>query len=90
MENESSAIYVVWCCVKLPGGITNSFKLEKGIKQGDTLSPYLFNLYLNNINKNVTRQECGSPSLGAHEVKCLLYIDYLLILSEMAQGCKML
>ncbi len=75
-------------CVKLPGGITKSFKLEKGIKQGNTLSPYLFNLYLNDINQILTRQECGSPSLGEHEVKCLLYADDLLILSEMAQGLQ--
>ncbi len=38
-------------CVKLPVGITKSFKLEKGIKQGDTFSPYIFNLYLNAINQ---------------------------------------
>ena len=36
-------------CVKLPGGVTQSLKLEKGINEGDTLSPYLLNLYLNYI-----------------------------------------
>ncbi len=75
-------------CVKLPGGITKSFKLDKGIKQGDTPSPYLFNLYLNDINQMFARQECGSPSLGEHKVKCLLYTDDLLILSEIAQGLQ--
>ncbi len=75
-------------CVKLPGWITKPFKLEKGIKQGDTLSPYLFNLYLNDTNQIYTKQECGSPSLGEHKVKCLLYADDLLILSEIAQGLQ--
>ncbi len=58
--------------VKLPAGIKTSFKLEKGMKQGDTLSLYKFNIYLNDINQIFTRQECGSPSLDEHEVKCLL------------------
>ncbi len=35
-----------------------------------------------------TRQKCGSPSLGEHEVKYLLYTDDLLILFEMAQGLQ--
>ena len=75
-------------CVKLPGGVTKSFKLEKGINEGDTVSPYLFNLYLNDINQIFTSQEYCPPSLGEHEVKCLLYTDDLLILSETAQGLQ--
>ncbi len=74
-------------CVKLPGGIKKSFQLEKGIKQGDTFSPYLFNLYLNDINQFFTKQECGSPFLGVHKVKCLLCTDDSLILSETAAKC---
>ncbi len=59
-------------CVKLPGEITKSFKLEKGIKQGDILSPYLFNLYLNDINQILLGRNVVHLLLGAHEVKCML------------------
>ena len=74
-------------CVKLPDGITESFPIQRGIKQGDTLSPYLFNLYLNDIN-GIFTQQCCPPQLGTHYVKCLLYADDLLILSESKQGLQ--
>ncbi len=67
---------------KLPNRITQTFDLKRGIKQGDTLSPYLFNLYLNDINHIFSSRECNSSTLGETYVHCLL------ILSETAQGLQ--
>ena len=50
-------------CVKLQNGITPVFNLQKGIKQGDTLSPYLFNMYLNDINTIFMGVKSCPPSL---------------------------
>ncbi len=75
-------------CVKLPNGITQKFDLKSGIKQRDTLSPYLFNLYLNDINHICSSRKCNSPKLGEIYVHCLLYADDLLILSETANGLQ--
>ncbi len=73
-------------CVKLPNGITQTVAPKGGIKQGeDTLSPYLFNLYLNDINHICFSRECNSPKLGKAYVHCLLYADDLLILWETVQ-----
>ncbi len=74
-------------CVKLPYGVTDTFPIQKGIKQGDTLSPFLFNLYVNDINYIFTKR-CDSPQLDNHEVRCLMYADDLLILSESQQGLQ--
>ncbi len=74
-------------CIKLPDGVTDSFPIQKGIKQGDTLSPFLFNLYINDIN-DILNDRCHSPILGDQKVRCLMYADDLLILSESQQGLQ--
>ncbi len=90
--NFYELISIMYCnakyCVKLPNEITQTFDLKRGIKQGDTLSLYLFNLYLNGINHSFSSRECKSPTLGETCVHCLLYADDLLILSETAQGLQ--
>ena len=75
-------------CVKLKEGITDTFRIQKGIKQGDTLSPYLFNLYLNDINKIFNCDENCPPLLMSKLVGCLLYADDLLIISQTKEGLQ--
>ena len=75
-------------CVKLKQGVTEKFNVEKGIKQGDTLSPYLFNLYLNDINDAFNKPNSEAPALMKRQVGCLLYADDLLILSETKAGLQ--
>ena len=74
--------------VKLSDGVTNVFNLEKGIKQGDTLSPFLFNLFLNDVNNIFSSSKCASPSLFNRVVNCLLYADDLLVVSETKSGLQ--
>ena len=75
-------------CVKLKNGITNKFRLQKGIKQGDTLSPYLFNLYLNDINDIFTGEKNTPSSLMDYVIGCLLYADDLCVISESKSGLQ--
>lgn len=75
-------------CVKLKNGITEVFDLKKGIKQGDTLSPYLFNMYLNDINGIFAHSKSMPPSIAGYIVGCLLYADDLMIISESKSGLQ--
>ncbi len=67
---SSMYLKIAKSCVKLPNGITQTFDLKRGINQGDTLSPYLYNLYLNDINHIFSSRECNSPTLGETYVHC--------------------
>ena len=75
-------------CVKLQHGISPVFNLQKGIKQGDTLSPYLFNMYINDINDMFNGAKSYPPSLLRRTIGCLMYADDLLILSESRNGLQ--
>ncbi len=74
-------------CIKLPSGIIKSFPIERGIKQGDTLSPYLFNLYINDMSE-VLNKCSDAPTLGNIIVGCLMYADDLIIISETSNGLQ--
>ncbi len=75
-------------CVKLPTGITKPFQLQKGIKQCDTLSPYLLNLYLNVVHSLFNDIDVKPLNLAKQLIGCLLYADNLLIISETQHGLQ--
>ncbi len=65
------------------------FQQGRGVRQGCSLSPTLFNIYINELAEALDRS--GSiPGLALHdsEVKCLLYADDLVLLSPTAEGLQ--
>ena len=65
--------------IRLPRGLSPKFKSNIGIKQGDGLSPLLFNIFINDIN-NIFDKTCDPPDLGNLKVHNLLYADDLVLL----------
>ncbi len=77
------------CAVKIGNCRTAFFQQGRGVRQGCSLSPTLFNIYINNLAEALDRS--GSiPGLALHdsEVKCLLYVDDLVLLSPTAEGLQ--
>ena len=64
--------------------LTPSFPSYVGVRQGDNLSPTLFNIFVNDIPSLF--EDCAPPSVGQMTIPCLLYADDLLILSENESG----
>ena len=74
--------------VKINGLITEEFSIKSGVRQGDILSPLLFNIFINDITKEFQSDECSPPSLVDQSVGSLLYTDDLVIMSTTTEGLQ--
>ena len=74
--------------VKIDGSLTDEFKIQAGVKQGDNLSPLLFNLFINDIIDQFNTTDCSPPSLIESKVGSLLYADDLVIMSTSIEGLQ--
>jgi hypothetical protein len=68
-------------------GLTTEFTSDVGVRQGDNLSPTLFNLFVNDI-PDIFDSSCAPVSMHTRSLNCLLYADDLVILSESAHGLQ--
>ena len=71
----------VKCCIRLNGFKTDWFNVDCGLKQGCSLSPILFNLYVNDLVTQISELGLGID-IDGEKVAVLLYADDLVILSE--------
>ncbi len=74
--------------IKLRNGLTELFSTTIGIKQGDSLSPSLFNLFINDIVDELKNIGTDPVSLNNRKLECLLYADDILLLSETSVGLQ--
>ncbi|KAK3082441.1 hypothetical protein FSP39_009605 [Pinctada imbricata] len=73
-------------CIKVDGKRTDFFKDNVGVKQGEVLSPLLFNIYINDVVDVLG--DIDSPVLNESVIDCLLYADDLVILSSTFGGLQ--
>ena len=61
--------------------LSETFPSNKGIKQGDTLSTTLFNLYINGLPDIFKFKGNNQVAIGNIEISCLKYADDLVLMS---------
>ncbi len=74
--------------VKLAHGRTQMFDICNGIKQGDCLSPTLFNIFIDDVGEALQSVGFDALTLNETRVDCLLYADDLVILSKSPLGLQ--
>ena len=73
--------------IKSNGLLSEAIPSEVGVRQGDILSPNLFNLFINDLPKCLS-DFADCPKLGNRSIKCLLYADDLVIFSHSLSGLQ--
>ena len=76
------------CGVKIGNKTTDLFTQGRGVFQGNSLSPTLFNIYINDLAVLLERSGAPGLTLNNQEVKFLLYADDLVLLSPTQQGLQ--
>jgi sorting nexin-29 len=63
------------------------FETKVGVKQGDTLSPLLFNIFINGIVERV-KSRGGGARVGDQKISILLFADNMVLLAESEEELK--
>lgn len=72
------------------GDLTNSVPINKGVRQGCILAPYLFNLYISDMRTPLAEAQTSihAPRLADYRCPLLLYADDAVILSYSRIGLR--
>ena len=77
-------------CVNLNGYLTNTFPSKYGVRQGDTLSPTLFGLFINDLADDLNASGKGIKLNEYLTIALFLYADDLAIMAESEEDLQVM
>lgn len=69
-------------------GITKCFRTSRGVRQGCTLSPTLFNVFIENMDLDWERRKKGGTVIGGQKIFGLKFADDLALVSDTPEGLR--
>ena len=92
-NSTDSKVFLVIKCVKLPEGlyteITDWFQTSFGVKQGDTLSPIFFSVFLNDLANVINGLNVGVNTSNGNVSK-LLYVNDIALIASSEENLHMM
>ena len=82
------SMYTNTCAVRIGKKHTEFFHQNRGVRQVCSLSPTLFNIYINELATTLEQPTTPGIQLADTEVKCLLFADDLVLLSPTKEGLQ--
>ena len=64
------------------GEVTESFEAYTGVRQGECLSPFLFSMYINDMESSLQSQGLKGVTIGELKLFLILYADDTVIFGE--------
>ena len=72
-------------CIKFKDQVSETFKINQGVRQGCVLSPILFNIFMADLPK-LLDTSVSNVNMGTTKLNCLIWADDILLFSENEQG----
>ena len=66
----------------------NELGIHKGMRQGCTLSPWLFNVFVDKVTKEARREFVREVKLSTGDVGMLFFADGMVIMAESEEGLQ--
>ena len=74
--------------MRLNGHLSNELSTTQGLRQGDNLSPCLFNYYINGLIETLRESNEGVRISELEKLCVLAYVDDIVIISETPEGLQ--
>ena len=75
-------------CVKVGACKSEMFNVCKGVRQGCTLSPWLFNVFIDKVVREAKRDFESGMKLSTGKLGVLLFADDMVLMSDIAEGLE--
>ena len=69
-------------CVIVQGKESDWFKVGQGVRQGCTMSPWIFNIFMDNIVREAKQRFDGGVEMELGTIQLLLFADDLMLVAE--------
>ena len=77
------------CAIKLNNKLTNFFNHGKGVRQGDPLSPTLFNIFINGLFEELDKSNTDLVTINKIDhLSALMFADDLILISTTKDGLQ--